>query len=88
MKSVNRKFLLSLLGIASATPFVVIAIAIGFRVASLANSLQGGLLVAGLAIVSVVVGMGEGRIGLKEAAARQPRMKSKATARFTLPHGY
>ena len=68
MKTVNRKMLLSLLGIAIATPFLVIALIIGARASALANGLQGDLLVVVLALASLVASIGEGRIVLKREA--------------------
>ena len=68
MKTVNRKMLLSLLGFAVATPFLVIALIIGARATALADSLQGDLLVVVLALASLVASIGEGRIVLKREA--------------------
>lgn len=65
MKTANRKMLLSLLGIAVATPFLVIALVLGARATALADSLQGDLLVVVLALASLVAGIGEGRLVLK-----------------------
>ena len=80
MKSMNRKVLLSLLGIAIATPFLVIALVIGARVAAVADSLQGELLVVALALGSVFAGMGEGRIALRgeTAPAKQGRPETES----------
>ncbi|HXM35054.1 MAG TPA: hypothetical protein VN920_07705 [Pyrinomonadaceae bacterium] len=65
MKIVNRKMFLSLLGIAVATPFLVIALVLGARATALADSLQGDLLVVVLALASLVASIGEGRLVLK-----------------------
>ena len=94
MKSVNRKVLLSLLGIAVATPFLVIALAVGARAAALADSLQGDLLVVALAIGSVLAGIGEGRRVLKgeNAPARHNGLENRGETDLrgasTLNHGY
>jgi len=79
MKTVNRKMLLSLLGIAVATPFLVIALVLGARATALADSLQGDLLVVVLALASLVASIGEGRIVLKREAvpARRGNAESK-----------
>lgn len=69
MKSVNRKILFSLLGLAVATPFLVIALIVGLRATALADSLQGDLLVVVLGLASVVASLGEGHIGLKREGA-------------------
>lgn len=69
MKSMNRKILFSLLGVAVATPFLIIALVVGLRATALADSLQGDLLVVVLGLASVVASLGEGRIGLKREGA-------------------
>jgi hypothetical protein len=93
MKSVNRKVLLSLLGIAAATPFLVIALIVGARAAALADGLQGDLLVVVLALASVVAGIGEGRIVLRrEGAPAKRRVEANGDVDLrgvrTLTHGY
>ena len=94
MKSVNRKVIFSLLGIAVATPFLVIALVAGFRAIALADGLQGELLVVALGLASVVASLGEGRVGLKlerASASRGPvEAESKTDVRglSTLNHGY
>lgn len=65
MKTVNRKMLLSLLGIAVATPFLIIALILGARVSALGGSLQGDLLLVVMALASLVASFGEGRLVLK-----------------------
>jgi hypothetical protein len=70
MKTANRKMLLSLLGIAVATPFIGLALILGTRVSALGNSLQGDLLVVVLALASLVAGIGEGRLVLKRDAVQ------------------
>ena len=69
MKNVNRKIWFPLLGVAVATPFLVIAIIVGLRATALADSLQGDLLVVLLGLASVVASLGEGRLGLKPESA-------------------
>lgn len=94
MKNVNHKVLLSLLGIAVATPFLVIALVAGFRAIALAHALQGDLLVVVLGLASVVASMGEGRIGLKRegASSRRGRVEAESETDLrgisTLNHGY
>ena len=94
MKSVNRKVLFSLLGIAVATPFLVIALVVGARATALANSLQGDLLVVVLGLASVVARLGEGHIGLRRecAPARRDRVEADREKDLrglsTLTHGY
>lgn len=94
MKNVNRKLLLSLLGIVAATPFLVIALIVGARAAALANSWQGDLLVVVLALASVVASIGEGRMVLRRESAPATRdhvdRKGETNLRgaSTLNHGY
>jgi hypothetical protein len=94
MKSVNRKVLLSLLGIAIATPFLVIAIVAGAQVTVIADSLQGELLVVALALGGIFASMGEGRISLRgeKALATQRRLDTKPDTNLhgasALTHGY
>ena len=94
MKNVNHKVLLSLLGIAVATPFLVIALIAGFRAIALAHALQGDLLVVVLGLASVIASMGEGRIGLKRegASSRRGRVEAESETDLrgisTLNHGY
>jgi hypothetical protein len=68
MKSANRKMLLSLLGVAVATPFLVIALVLGARATNIAHSLQGDLLLVVLVVASLVASIGEGRLVLKREA--------------------
>ena len=94
MKTVNRKMLLSLLGIAVATPFLVIALIIGARATALADSFRGDLLVVVLALASLVASLGEGRLVLKREAvpARRGNVESEGEPELrgvsTLNHGY
>ena len=98
MKSVNRKVFFSLLGIAVATPFLVIALVVGLRATALAGSLQGDLLVAVLGLASLVAStgasLGEGRIGLsrESAAAKSGRVETEGDSDLRgiskLNHGY
>lgn len=94
MKSVNRKVFFSLLGIAVATPFLVIALVVGLRATALADSLHGDLLVVVLGLASVVASLGEGRIGLsrESAATKRDRVETESDSDLrgisTLNHGY
>jgi hypothetical protein len=94
MKRVNRKVFFSLLGIAVATPFLVIALVVGVRATALADSLQGDLLVVVLGLAGVIASLGEGRIGLtrESAPARRGRgdteSETELRALSTLTHGY
>jgi hypothetical protein len=98
MKAANRKVFFSLLGIAVATPFLVIALIAGLRATALADSLQGGLLVVVLGLASLVAStgasLGEGRIGLsrESAAMKRGRVETEGDSDLrgvsTLHHGY
>jgi hypothetical protein len=94
MKTVNRKMLLSLLGVAVATPFLVIALIIGARATALADGFRGDLLVVVLALASLVASIGEGRIVLKREAvpARRGNVENERESDLrgvsTLHHGY
>ncbi|GEM_PF-2860201 len=94
MKSVNRKVFFSLLGIAVAAPFLIVALIAGVRAIALANSLQGDLLVVVLGLASVVASLGEGRISLnrESAATRRERVETEGNSDLrglsTLTHGY
>ena len=94
MKTVNRKMLLSLLGIALAAPFLVIALVLGARATALADGLQGDLLVVVLALASLVASMGEGRLVLKREVVparrgnAQREGESDLSGVSTLNHGY
>jgi hypothetical protein len=84
MKNVNRKVLLSLLGIATATPFLVIGLAVGVRATALANSLQGELLLVALVLGSAVASIVEGRIALRgeTATTSRGRLETKGHAKL------
>ncbi|MCU1265808.1 MAG: hypothetical protein JWM21_2126 [Acidobacteria bacterium] len=94
MKSVNRKVFFSLLGIAVATPFLVIALVAGIRATALADSLQGDLLVVVLGLASVVASLGEGRLGLscESVTTKRGRVETEGDSDLrgvsTLNHGY
>ena len=94
MKTANRKVFFSLLGIAVATPFLVIALVVGLRATALADSLHGDLLVVVLGLASVVASLGEGRIGLsrESAATKRDRVETEGDSDLrgisTLNHGY
>jgi hypothetical protein len=93
MKNANRTLLLSLLGVAVATPFLVVALVVGARAIALADGLHSDLLVVVLALASVVASMGEGRIGIREGApAKRNRVAAENETDLrgvsTLNHGY
>ena len=97
MKKLNRTVLLSLVGVAVATPFVVIALVVGAKATALANGLQSDLLVVVLALASLVASMGEGLMGMNgqklgPAVAKRNRVESEGETDLrgasTFNHGY
>ena len=73
MKSVNRKVLMALLGVAIATPFLVIAIAVGFQVASLVHNARADVFCICLALVSVAARIVDGHLALTGRTERADR---------------
>ena len=55
MKSVNRKVLMTLIGVAIATPFLVVASLVGVHVAALAEGVRADVFFIVLAMASVAV---------------------------------
>lgn len=94
MRNTNRKMLLSLLGVAVATPFLVIALVLGARATALADGMHGDLLVVVLALASLVASIGEGRLVLRQEPAPARRGNVGAQGEpdrrgvSTLNHGY
>lgn len=90
MKSVNRKVLFSLLGIAIATPFLVSALLVGARLAAVTDSLQGELSVVVLALGGIFASIGEGRIALRGGTKRRLETNGDTNlcAASALDHGY
>ena len=82
MRSVTNKMLVSLVGVALAAPFFLIAVIVGARVVSLAESAQDDLLLIGLAaggaVMSIINGFGR-RTGQMEQAT-QSRIPPKEDA--------
>ncbi len=73
MKSVNRKVLMTLIGVAIATPFLVIASLVGIHVATLADNVRADVLFIALALGSVTVRIIDGHVaatGRTEQAER------------------
>jgi hypothetical protein len=73
MKSVNRIVLMTLIGVAIATPFLVVASVVGVHVAALADSVRMDLFFVLLALTSVAVRILDGYLaatGRTEQAER------------------
>jgi hypothetical protein len=73
MKSVNRKALMTLIGVAIATPFLVMASLVGVHVAALADNVRIDMFFIGLALASAAVRILDGHFaapGRTEQAER------------------
>lgn len=71
MKSVNRKVLMTLLGVALAAPFLVIASVVGVHAAALADNVRVDVFCVGLALASVAVRIVDGHTALRTERTRQ-----------------
>ena len=71
MKSVNRKVLMTLFGVALAAPFLVIASVVGVHAAALADNVRVDVFCVGLALASVAVRIVDGHIALRTERTRQ-----------------
>ena len=82
MRSMTNKMLVSLVGVALATPFFVIAVIVGARVVSLAESAQDDLLLIGLAaggaVVSMINGFGRRTGQVEQADKSRAQVKKDA----------
>ena len=85
MRSVTNKMLISLVGVALAAPFFVIAVIVGARAVALAHNAQDDLLLVALAFGGAAMSMinGFGRRGAKHdgAARRHAETNDNANAR-------
>ena len=64
MKSVNRKVLMTLVGVVLATPFLLMATVVGVHVAALADNVRVEVLCIALALASVAVRIVDGHLAL------------------------
>ena len=64
MKSVNRKVLMTLVGVVLATPFLLMATVVGVHVAALADNMRVEVLCIALALASVAVRIVDGHLAL------------------------
>jgi hypothetical protein len=65
MKSVNRKVLMTLLGVVLAAPFLGIASVVGVHIAALAHNVRVDVFCVGLALASAAVRIVDGHLALK-----------------------
>jgi uncharacterized YccA/Bax inhibitor family protein len=80
MRSVTTKMLVSLVGVALAATFFVIAVIVGARAATLADNTQDDLLLVGLAFGGAAVSMING-FGRRSRSAELTASSSRADAR-------
>ena len=79
MKKMNSKVLLSLLGIVLATPFVATALAVGAKAVVLVGSVEGDLLLVGIALSSLLAGNLEGRMSFRTESSSAKRSPAETT---------
>jgi len=73
MKSVNRKVLMTLLGVVLATPFLIIASVVGVHAAALADNVRPDVFCLLLALACVAVRIGDGNLVLTSSTERPKR---------------
>lgn len=71
MKSVNRKVLMILLGVALAAPFLTIASVVGVYAAALADNVRVDVFCVGLALASVAMRIADGHLALRTERTKQ-----------------
>jgi hypothetical protein len=74
MKSVNRKVLMTLLGVVLVTPFLAIASGVGVHLAALADNVRVDVLCVALALASVVVRIADGHLAITGKVMRAERV--------------
>jgi hypothetical protein len=73
MKSENRKFLLTLLGVVIATPFLLVGVIVAIHAAALAENLKAEAFLLALAFASSAVGVANGQISLSGSKQKVDR---------------
>ena len=71
MKSINRKVLMTLIGVVLAVPFLVIASVVGIHAAALVDNLRVDVFCVGLALTSVAVRIIDGHLALRTEGTAQ-----------------
>ena len=71
MKSVNRKVLMTLIGVVLAAPFLAISSAVGVHAAALAENVRVDMICVGLALASVAVKILDQHQALRAEGAQQ-----------------
>jgi hypothetical protein len=76
MKSVNRKILMTLIGVVVAAPFLAIASLVGVHAAALADNVRVDMFCLGLALAGVAVRIVDEHLALKTDRAGQGHSRS------------
>jgi hypothetical protein len=94
MKSVNRKVLMTLVGVVLATPFLLMATVVGVHVAALADNVRVEVLCIALALASVAVRIVDGHLALTgkvvptERGSDKPKDNTNLRGVSTISPGY
>jgi hypothetical protein len=94
MKSVNRKVLMTLVGVVLATPFLLMATVVGVHVAALADNVRVEVLCIALALASVAVRIVDGHLALTgkivptERGSDKPKDNTNLHGVSTISPGY
>ena len=94
MKSVNRKVLLTLLGVVLAAPFLIIAMVVGIRAAAFADNVRAEVFCLALLFAGVAMRFADGHFALTSQSARsqrgygEPKHNTDLQAASTIGPGY
>ncbi len=94
MKSVNRKVLMTLVGVVLATPFLLMATVVGVHVAALVDNVRVEVLCIALALASVAVRIVDGLMALPgkvvptERGSDKPKDNTNLRGVSTISPGY
>ena len=94
MKSVNRKVLMTLLGVVLATPFLVIALVVSIHAVALAENVRAEIFFVALALIGVAIRIADGHLAvtgrteLAERGYREPNHNTDLRGASTISIGY
>lgn len=94
MKSVNRKVLMTLLGVVLSTPFLVIASVVGIQAAALADNVRAEVFCIALALAGVAMRIVDGHLALTSRTVRaqqgygEPKDNTDLRVASTISPGY
>ncbi len=91
MKSVNRKVLMTLVGVVLATPFLLMATVVGVHVAALVDNVRVEVLCIALALASVAVRIVDalrGKVVPTERGSDKPKDNTNLRGVSTISPGY